>query len=376
MVVTAYEPGGDEETLRSFSTSGQSRVTAFTFNSGAKSGGLYLDSAVTQDQPKQKENVQAWLNKHHGKKLEADTELAVGYSKEAPAAELYLETLTIVARLNPAKKFLLVLKDFPTTTSVANLPPNLELVRVKSLPHSVLRALIATSDISPLVTGDVSMSIAFSSATAKKSFVVDVPPWKAKAAIAIAERLTTEMGNQKELADLVPSLFINSVGLEAKDAAGRAALAENLAASLVNSQLQSSIYSAVEKLKPSFDLLSNTSLMYTIQRMWHIEIESSIADKAFLGFVFDIFQKHRSLGRVAKAAAAILNNPQRTGTSRLMAAMVYLKAADSISDKDQESMIRLLAEAPGKSGETKRLRFFLSTLLAWISTEESSPKIS
>lgn len=217
---------------------------------GAGSMGYYLieDRSSSEEYFK---TIQAWSQSHG---ISPDNKkILFAYSKNAQALQLYIEALARV--VDPNQHYVLYMQD-RSDVFIDKLPANVQVVKAKSLPHEVMKALIHEAVIAPLVTGDVSLSLALSFVRAGRVFVYETLVGKKDHIVELFQKAKMFVSSTHRLLyqQATTALMIDGRTLSYDE---RNTKIEKLVETLKNKEIQSRISESLTQLRREMDVLSN-----------------------------------------------------------------------------------------------------------------------
>ncbi|MGE4233242.1 MAG: hypothetical protein AB7F43_07940 [Bacteriovoracia bacterium] len=172
------------------------------------------------------------------------------YTSEWEAAQIYIDALEM---LDLNGQYVLFSKDYPKL-DLSSLPSNVQFVPVSGLPFEVMHAMIYESELSPLVTGDSSLSQAISSANETKSFVYEAPHWKVFSSWRLRAQLAKDLGLKTRALE---GMFLNTDVIRGLSRNKIREKGRNLARLLSDKNLQIRLGKAIRKRIPKWDQFSN-----------------------------------------------------------------------------------------------------------------------
>ncbi len=342
-------------------------------NAGASSMGMYLEKATDESAPEaERQEIAVWMKTNFQQELKPESKVLFAYSKDQGATQLYIDAVKLVAKKNPNLSYILAAKDFPNL-DLSALPPNLQVVKSRAFPNQVIRALIKESALSPLVTGDSSLSLAITHATDAKSFIYEAPPWKQQSAAALVRELVGQGVDKASIRSLVlteipyypitegmhrlwHTLKSNTTPytpLPSRYSQG----VEALAKTLVDGRLQKSIHQALEKVMPVLDIQDNLLRVYAFYRLFQKEFAEKTLPADFAEFSAETLKRAPDEKALLDLLKKNLGNPRLSGKERSYSAALSLRlnkdlsSAEILSHKNALSARekRWLPEANAKS---------------------------
>lgn len=316
---------------------------------GFESTGAYLEAPDAGARAR----LEKWLAETHGHQLDPKTKILFAYSSEAEATKFYQAAVSELVAKDPQTKYLLVTKDFGTGAATG-LPPNLANLQTKGMPHEVLKALIQESALSPLVTGDSSLSLALSLATPEKSFVYEAPTWKQGSAQSLRNVLRSGgvPWDQMESSILSQSLAGDP---------DWAAKARELADTIGDRKLQAQVFQAIQDAKPRMDLQNNLQKIYELHRLYQTELDNRLTYDAFFEFGIRQWVEAKDARDVLDRTGKILSDRHAAPGDRIHAGLLQLKLADQMTPASHADVWRAFAEMP--DFEAKRVGLLLAPIL-------------
>lgn len=184
-----------------------------------------------------KKLIKSWLTEK-GVSL-ADYDLAFAYAGDRELIEDYVKAIEqITSESEKGKPMIIVYKgdgEISKSSGAIKIPLG---VHPKELAH----ALIAESTISPLVTGDGSLSSALETTTAKKSFVYEGVLWKAQAMRAFLQNLFL---SQSEHVEKAHSLFLATTNEVSDSGYTRSQRVSDIRTAILDPQVHLTIHKAM-----------------------------------------------------------------------------------------------------------------------------------
>lgn len=197
--------------------------------------------------------------------------LAFAYSKNSNALITYYQAVAEIARAQPAQKFLLIARH-ELDPNFLDSPQNLTVLRYEGMPFPVMKALIQESTLPPLVTGDVSASIALSTFRKGRAFLYDQYSWK-KSFVA---DLIQELKKHSEGALTAHDLAILENAWNYNETGRWMGSTGPTVEFMQNQVLQNRVTEALSRMQHANDLMKNALLVYRLHQIFEKEIKSGM----------------------------------------------------------------------------------------------------
>ena len=242
-LVTSLLPPGLEDTQGTF----------LEVPSGPRAMG-FMFTGTTATQRESRELIRSWARKTGHELPEGDFNIAMSYTMEWQAAQAYIYALS---ELKPKGKWVLFTKSFPNL-DLQLLPPNIQVVQFKAMPNEVMRTLIDSSTISPMLTGDISLGHGLSTVKDNeadpKILLYEAPPWKVESAAHLRGAVARDVGMApRELKGFV----LTNESLERAWPSDLRRLGREIATLLQNKPLVRRIARAIINRRTRWDIIDN-----------------------------------------------------------------------------------------------------------------------
>lgn len=340
MALSFYEPTGKRKSVQQNHSHGDFAQHYMVYSGGQSSGYYLFDrpsdyQSIAQD----KTLISQWAQDSGFGSMSGKEELLFAYSKNSLTMKAYLEALKIHfkdPKFATGKPYVLFAKKF-AAVDYSGFPEFVRVVNVESLPHNVMEALIANSSISPLVTGDVSLSIALSTIKPNKTFVYEAPYWKSSSAdsmvSAIRSNLTSEQN--KQFSEHIDASFIQDTHLYY----GTEKSTEKLVNLFNSPEANKLIYSKLNLLRSRWSILKNTSLIHSFLKAFsgkHAIPEIILAEVSLN------LMKAGNWKRLVHLSEAQLKNPNSKPETAISASFILAHYGKNISTETQQIILNWL----------------------------------
>ncbi len=198
--------------------------------------------------------------------------VAFCYSKDSKSVEAYASAVLKLARKNSYGRYLLVLPS-SLTIDPSYKPANLEISQYSRMTHNEVQSLIFRSDLPPLITGDVSLSIAMSSVGKGRLFLYDYPAWKTDFMDEFISDLKTKMlalNSEVELKLLENMLKLSGTGIHQNSA-------DEILKFFESKTLQNNASRIIHQEQRKNDIYKNVFLIHQIYQIFELEIKSGLS---------------------------------------------------------------------------------------------------
>jgi len=297
------------------------------FYTGPSSAGFYITKGLLESNPNRQNIVNEWLTTNGHQAVDFSTNsVAFGYSKYAISIQLYLDAMSKLAKRNGGRRYNVIIKDFSDSNlDSIEIPPNLQVIKYKSLPSEVMEAMIAESNLSPLVTGDLSLSTALSSVRKNKAFIYETPPWKESTALSLWADIHVETNDR-----LSSLLFFKPLEL-IENTAKRQEYIEDISHLLENSNFFERINSVIKRRLTGWDLIENIMKLYKYKALLNLEIKEHLFSTETLELFAHLFIESKNITEVKAKMRTYLLDPSRTTEERIFCGLFLLKTNEGLN---------------------------------------------
>lgn len=278
-------------------------------NSGAGSSGFYVDPEATSPfKSKTRTDARRELSEDLQRlgvlsdPIDQETILAFSYAKLPESTRSYVEALKQLAEQKKYqdKKIRLLINNVAEVD--LEIPqPNLAITKLDSLPHEVFEKVVWSTDLPPLVTGDVSLSIALEATTPTKGFFYDTNKWKYKSMEAFLEKIKGDFeGFDPSDPDILDSILYWRTRR----------LHKNIFKSTIgNTKFWKTFHTAIKKQECKWSLSRNIELYYQLVTILEPGLSNKVYSKDFLRYAFSELTELGSVSKLPGHLTNALRNP-------------------------------------------------------------------
>jgi hypothetical protein len=189
-------------------------------------------------------------------------DLAFAYARDDELIEDYRKALEIIANEKEKSRDLVVIYkgsgEIIRTGRLVQIP-------IADHPFELNKALIAESTISPLITGDVSFSLALRSTTPTKSFLYEGYAWKQGTFFTLFKTLFSK---QVDLMNFAFELFLPRTNVLENEGVSREDRVKSILDSLKNRKLHREIHKKMSLLDQRLNLSNNLMGIYRFESIF------------------------------------------------------------------------------------------------------------
>lgn len=318
--------------------------------SGFLSNGIYLTKGFEEADQNHQRDINRWLSDQGHEKVDfAKDEFSIIYNKSAITAEVYLRAVSILAEKTPERVYTLMFRmneDFKSSRRLQEAferrPKNLKIVGYKNLPFQVMEKAIAESTFSPFVTGDISLSQAFSSLRAKKALVHEVSSWKRNSIYnGLFPFIESSGADLKKFKTLILDIE------EAETSSSQEKWVENKALAMASTLNDSHFLNDfAKKIKPALkklDIINNSFRAFQVMTLFKRELKIAKENQwQDLDELIHFLLSAPSFGAALKEAEALILNQKAPPLSRLLASLFIIKTRQGLSYLQIQTLIPAL----------------------------------
>jgi hypothetical protein len=334
----------------------ESHSWRMTLHSGADSSGLYISpkrpcEPMSFKALRERLKAELHLSDEQVDWLDSDCHVAFAYTKLMAAEELYASAL-VQARGSEKTKLLVFLKKFEGIQLPA--APNVQFVLYDSLSFDTSMALLYHSNPPPLVTGDVSLSMAVDF---EKPFFYEMTLWKFNCAEALSSVLknTPAMKQNREWSSALERILMIDSKYPMLDS-------NEMAEIISDKMFLAGFTEAISQVreKQCLPLMVKKHL----RLLWSLDLER--LNSTELSFL--VKEQHRTSATGPESLKEIFEDRSRLAHERILAFGALLSTSDWDRDDNIKSCERLFAE------KDPRVQFVLQSYLLFNLNKD--PKVS
>lgn len=226
----------------------------------------------------------------------------------------------------------------------------MKLITFPPIADKLMDAFISESHLSPMLTGDLSVSTAISSVRPHKSFFYEILPWKQEFAKALRHKLIEILGEEHSVA----RIFVTPT-----------TKAESILTNLEDDAFNTNLAKKLRENRHRMDVLSQLPILYEFSRVFKYELQTFNAEEEIqkIGEVFLSAQSIEDVPRVARENLMNTTDP----FNQVLAGLILLKSRPGMNLMEMQMMGKALSKL--KDWQLARTLFFFEITLGRTSVQ-------